>query len=80
MFLRCGSHTLDLTNPVVMGILNVTPDSFFDGGRYDRLDVAVEHAVAMVEGGAGIIDVGANRRALGQRLFLTKKNCAASFR
>jgi dihydropteroate synthase len=58
MFLRCGSHTLDLTNPVVMGILNVTPDSFFDGGRYDRLDVAVEHAVAMVEGGAGIIDVG----------------------
>jgi dihydropteroate synthase len=58
MFLRCGSHTLDLTNPVVMGILNVTPDSFFDGGRYDRLDVAVEHAVTMVEGGAGIIDVG----------------------
>jgi dihydropteroate synthase len=58
MFLRCGSHILDLTNPVVMGILNVTPDSFSDGGRYDRLDVAVEHAIAMVEGGAGIIDVG----------------------
>jgi dihydropteroate synthase len=58
MLLRCGSHTLDLTNPVVMGILNVTPDSFSDGGRYDRLDFAVEHAVAMVEGGAAIIDVG----------------------
>jgi dihydropteroate synthase len=41
-----------------MGILNVTPDSFHDGGEYDRVDDAVERAEAMVEAGAGIVDVG----------------------
>lgn len=41
-----------------MGVLNVTPDSFSDGGRYDRLDSACERALAMVEEGAGIIDIG----------------------
>lgn len=42
----------------VMGILNVTPDSFYDGGRYDALDDAVERAEAMVDSGADIVDVG----------------------
>lgn len=45
-------------HPAIMGILNVTPDSFSDGGLYDNVDSAVEHAVAMVEAGATIIDVG----------------------
>lgn len=58
MLLRCASHTLDLTTPVVMGILNVTPDSFSDGGRFTQRDRAIEHALAMIEAGAGIIDVG----------------------
>jgi dihydropteroate synthase len=58
MFLRCGSHTLDLEHPVVMGILNVTPDSFSDGGQFDFPERAVEHALRMVEEGAAIIDVG----------------------
>lgn len=58
MFLRCGPHTLDLTTPVVMGIVNVTPDSFFDGGQHFDAGRAIEHALAMVEAGAGIIDVG----------------------
>lgn len=58
MLLRCASHTLDLTTPVVMGILNVTPDSFSDGGRFAHRDRAIEHALAMIEAGAGIIDVG----------------------
>ena len=44
--------------PVVMGVLNVTPDSFFDGGRYELTDLAVAHAERMVEDGAAIIDVG----------------------
>jgi dihydropteroate synthase len=44
--------------PVVMGVLNVTPDSFSDGGRYADLDAAVAHAVRMVAEGADIIDVG----------------------
>lgn len=58
MLLRCCSHTLDLTTPVVMGILNVTPDSFSDGGRFSAHNRAVEHALAMIEAGAAIIDVG----------------------
>lgn len=44
--------------PLVMGILNVTPDSFADAGRYSRLDAAVAHAEAMVAAGADIIDIG----------------------
>lgn len=58
MHLRCGSRTLDLTTPVVMGILNVTPDSFSDGGRFIAPERAVAHALEMVEAGAGIIDIG----------------------
>src|SRR5690606_35650238 len=56
--LRCGPHVLDLSQPVVMGVLNVTPDSFSDGGRFVDVDAAVQHAVAMAEAGAGILDVG----------------------
>ena len=58
MQLRCGSHTLDLTTPVVMGILNVTPDSFSDGGQFAEHSRAVDHALGMIEAGAGIVDVG----------------------
>jgi len=58
MLLRCASHTLDLTTPVVMGILNVTPDSFSDGGRFAERDRAIEHALTMIEAGAAIVDVG----------------------
>jgi dihydropteroate synthase len=48
----------DLTPPVVMGVLNVTPDSFSDGGRYADLDAAVAHAVQLRADGAHLIDVG----------------------
>lgn len=44
--------------PVIMGILNVTPDSFFDGGRYDRLDAALRRVEVMVREGVDIVDVG----------------------
>ncbi|WP_331069831.1 dihydropteroate synthase [Steroidobacter sp.] len=57
-WLRCGRHTLDLSQPVVMGILNVTPDSFSDGGRFIGLSRALEQAQRMIEQGAGMIDVG----------------------
>lgn len=55
---RIGRHPLDLTRPRVMGILNVTPDSFFDGGRYADFDRALAHARQMTADGADIIDVG----------------------
>jgi dihydropteroate synthase len=58
MRLRCGPHTLDLSQPIVMGILNVTPDSFSDGGRFIDSSQALDHARRMLEAGAGIIDVG----------------------
>lgn len=57
--LQCGPRTIRLDQPQVMGILNVTPDSFSDGGKFlDKPDAAIEHASAMLEAGAAIIDVG----------------------
>lgn len=56
--LVCRDTVLDLAEPVVMGILNVTPDSFSDGGRHADIDAAVEWALAMAAEGAAIIDVG----------------------
>jgi dihydropteroate synthase len=58
MKLACGDTVLDLTEPVVMGVLNVTPDSFSDGGRHAGAKAAVEHGLRMVEEGAAIVDVG----------------------
>ena len=56
--LDCGGRSLDLSRPAVMGILNVTPDSFSDGGIFLDPKKAVEHALQMVEEGADIIDIG----------------------
>ena len=56
--LRCGVRTLDLSRPRVMGILNVTPDSFSDGGRYAGLAQALDRARAMLADGADVVDVG----------------------
>lgn len=56
--LTCGARTLDLSAPVVMGVLNVTPDSFSDGGRFARRDAALCQAEKMLSDGAAIIDVG----------------------
>ena len=56
--LPCGNRVLDLARTHVMGILNVTPDSFSDGGRFNHLDAALRHAQAMVEAGATLIDIG----------------------
>ncbi|GIZ12283.1 dihydropteroate synthase [Pseudomonas sp. NCCP-436] len=57
-----------MSRPQVMGILNVTPDSFSDGGRYARRDAALRHAVAMVEAGATLIDVGGESTRPGARV------------
>lgn len=56
--LRCADQTLDLSRPVVMGVLNVTPDSFSDGGRFLAVESAVAHGLRLVEEGAAIVDVG----------------------
>ena len=56
--LKCGVLELDLSQPQIMGILNVTPDSFSDGGRHNEQAQAVKHALKMMEDGATIIDIG----------------------
>ncbi|AIZ31555.1 dihydropteroate synthase [Pseudomonas parafulva] len=65
--LPCGNRVLDLSRTHVMGILNVTPDSFSDGGRFSRHDEALRHAEAMVEAGASLIDVGGESTRPGAR-------------
>jgi len=65
--LLCGSRVLDLARPQVMGILNVTPDSFSDGGRFSQRDAALRHAEAMVNAGASLIDVGGESTRPGAR-------------
>ena len=66
--LPCGNRVLDLAHVHVMGILNVTPDSFSDGGRYSQLDAALRHAEAMVAAGATLIDVGGESTRPGARV------------
>jgi dihydropteroate synthase len=56
--LRCGGRTLDLTRPVVMGVVNVTPDSFSDGGRFLAAESAVAQGLKLFEEGAAILDIG----------------------
>ena len=60
-FLQCGRYRLPVgpkSRPLVMGVLNVTPDSFSDGGRYASLDAALSHAEQMIANGVDIIDIG----------------------
>lgn len=56
--LHCGSFRLDLSRPLVMGIVNVTPDSFSDGGRHLLRDAAISHARQLISEGADILDIG----------------------
>lgn len=56
--LASGDLALDLSTPTIMGVLNVTPDSFSDGGRYQTHAAAVTQAEAMLDAGASIIDIG----------------------
>lgn len=65
--LSCGSRVLDLSRPQVMGILNVTPDSFSDGGKHASLDAALRHAAGMVAAGAALVDVGGESTRPGAR-------------
>ncbi|MCO0599390.1 dihydropteroate synthase [Peribacillus butanolivorans] len=57
--ITCGSFELDYSKKtLIMGILNVTPDSFSDGGKYNRVDAALKHAEQMVKDGADVLDIG----------------------
>lgn len=58
MHLRCGRFTLSLDRPLIMGIVNVTPDSFSDGGQFSDTRRAVEHGLQLIAEGADILDIG----------------------
>ena len=55
---RVGGALLELTSPILMGIVNVTPDSFSDGGLHDEAEAAIAHGRALLDAGADILDVG----------------------
>ena len=57
-YLTCSKHSLNIELPQVMGILNVTPDSFSDGGKFSRIDFALAQVEKMIADGAVIIDIG----------------------
>lgn len=57
-YLHCGKFRLPLIRPLIMGIVNVTPDSFSDGGRHDSPQAGIEHAMRLLEEGADILDIG----------------------
>ena len=68
MHLHCGSYRLDLSRPLVMGIVNVTPDSFSDGGRHLLRDAAVAHARQLIAEGADILDIGGESTRPGAKI------------
>lgn len=76
MILNCAGKPLDLAHPQVMGILNVTPDSFSDGGEYIATDAALAQARKMVADGAGIIDVGGESTRPGAVLVSVEEEIA----
>ncbi len=57
--MNAGGRLIDLSSPKVMGIVNVTPDSFFDGGRHNTADAALRHAEKLLNEGADLLDIGA---------------------
>ncbi len=59
MYINCKGHLIDLSTPKIMGILNVTPDSFYDGGKYKSDIEILKHVEKMLSEGATFIDVGA---------------------
>lgn len=58
LMFRCGRYAFALDRPLVMGIVNVTPDSFADGGRHFHVTQAIEHGLALTQAGADVLDIG----------------------
>lgn len=67
--INCKGKLLSLETPLVMGILNVTPDSFYDGGKYAAKEAAIAQAEKMLQEGAAIIDVGGMSSKLGNKII-----------
>ena len=75
MKLHFPSHTLDITQPCIMGILNLTPDSFSDGGLFINKEKALSHVRQMIDDGATIIDVGGESTRPGATEVSAEEEC-----
>ena len=73
MTLNCNGKILDLKIPKVMGILNLAPDSFFDGGKYQSIELATKRCSEMLTQGADIIDIGAASSRPGAKIISEKE-------
>ncbi|MFT5748197.1 MAG: dihydropteroate synthase, partial [Saprospiraceae bacterium] len=71
--LNCKGKLLTLDIPIVMGILNVTPDSFYDGGNYQHLDAIIKQTEKMLNDGATIIDIGGMSSRPGAELITVEE-------
>ena len=75
--MKIGNHEFDTKNETyIMGILNVTPDSFSDGGRFNHMDDALRHAEAMIADGAAIVDIGGESTRPGYTLLSDEEEIA----
>ncbi len=74
--LKCGNNVLNTDKPLVMGILNLTPDSFYDGGRYANEDAWISQTEKMIREGASIIDLGAVSTRPGAKQVTEKEEIA----
>lgn len=72
-WINCSGRLLSLNPPAVMGILNLTPDSFFDGGKFTDKTRMLRHTVRMIKEGAAVIDVGAQSTRPGARLISARE-------
>ena len=67
---KVGNKVIPCSTPLIMGIVNVTPDSFFDGGKHNSPEAAYEHAVSLLQQGADILDIGGESSRPGKRTDL----------
>ncbi len=75
-YINCKGRLISIEKPIVMGILNITADSFFDGGKHNRLDAAIFQTEKMLQEGAAIIDIGAQSTRPGADIIGAEKELA----
>ncbi len=77
-YINCKGRLISIEKPIVMGILNITADSFFDGGKHNRLDAAIFQTEKMLQEGATIIDIGAQSTRPGADIIEAEKELAVA--